>query len=56
MSAFGGKADIGPTFRNICFWCCGRAPASAASKCYRLVASKLERFKEVRPGNNDGVW
>jgi hypothetical protein len=28
---------------------------SAASKCYRVVASKLERFKEVRPGNDDGV-
>src|SRR5262245_52493671 len=25
--------------------------SSAASKCYRLVASKPERFKEVRPGN-----
>jgi hypothetical protein len=24
---------------------------SAASKCYSLVASKPERFKEVRPGN-----
>ena len=43
----------------------GRAPMSAfdavdgahsaASKCYRLVASKPERFKEVRPGNDDGV-
>ena len=29
---------------------------SAASKCYRLVASTPERFKEVRPGNDDGVW
>ena len=29
--------------------------SSAASKCYRLVASKPERFKEVRPGNDDGV-
>jgi hypothetical protein len=28
---------------------------SAASKCYRLVASKPERFKEVRPRNDDGV-
>src|SRR5262252_2371532 len=28
---------------------------SAASKCYKLVASKPERFKEVRPGNDDGV-
>src|SRR4029450_11333533 len=28
---------------------------SAASKCHRLVASKPERFKEVRPGNDDGV-
>src|SRR5215468_3291486 len=28
---------------------------SAASKCYRLVASKSERFKEVRPGKDDGV-
>jgi hypothetical protein len=28
---------------------------SAASKCYRLVASKPERIKEVRPGNDDGV-
>jgi hypothetical protein len=28
--------------------------SSAASKCYRLIASKPERFKEVRPGN-DGV-
>ena len=28
---------------------------SEASKCYRLVASKPERFKEVRPGNDDGV-
>ncbi len=27
---------------------------SAASKCYRMVASKPERLKEVRPGN-DGV-
>ena len=26
-----------------------------ALKCYRLVASKPERFKEVRPGNDDGV-
>src|SRR5262245_2271103 len=25
--------------------------SSAALKCYRLVASKPERFKEVRPGN-----
>src|SRR5262249_40423179 len=25
---------------------------SAASKCYKLVASKPERFKEVRPGND----
>ena len=29
---------------------------STASKCYRLVASTPERFKEVRPGNDDGVW
>jgi RNA-directed DNA polymerase len=29
--------------------------SSAASKCYRLVASKPERFNEVRPGNDDGV-
>src|SRR6516164_6954599 len=28
---------------------------SAASKCHRLVASKPERFKEVTPGNDDGV-
>ena len=28
---------------------------SAASKCHRLVASKPEQFKEVRPGNDDGV-
>ena len=28
---------------------------SAASKCHRLVGSKPERFKEVRPGNDDGV-
>jgi len=28
---------------------------SAASKCHRMVASKPERFKEVRPGNDDGV-
>src|SRR5262249_17192737 len=28
---------------------------AAASKCYRLVASKSERFKEVRPGKDDGV-
>jgi hypothetical protein len=28
---------------------------SAAPKCYRLVASMPERFKEVRPGNDDGV-
>ena len=28
---------------------------SAASKWYRLVVSKPERFKEVRPGNYDGV-
>src|SRR6516162_3471543 len=28
---------------------------SAASKCYRLVASKPERFKEVRPGSDNGV-
>jgi hypothetical protein len=26
-------------------------PSSLASKCCRLVASKPERFKEVRPGN-----
>ena len=25
--------------------------SSAASKCHRLVASKPEQFKEVRPGN-----
>src|SRR5262249_32825649 len=31
----------------------GASPA--ASKCYRLVASKPKRFKEVRPGNRDGV-
>src|SRR6516162_11467978 len=29
---------------------------SAASKWHRLVVSKPERFKEVRPGNDDGVW
>jgi hypothetical protein len=28
---------------------------SPASKWYRLVASKPERFKEVRLGNDDGV-
>jgi hypothetical protein len=28
---------------------------SAAAKWYRLVASKSERFKEVRLGNDDGV-
>jgi hypothetical protein len=28
---------------------------SAASKCHRPVASKPERFKEVRQGNDDGV-
>jgi hypothetical protein len=28
---------------------------SAASKCHRLVASKPERLKEMRPGNDDGV-
>ena len=34
----------------------GDGARSAASKCYRLVASTPERFKEVRPGNDDGVW
>ena len=29
------------------------AARSAASKCYRLVASKPEQFKEVRPGNDE---
>jgi hypothetical protein len=29
--------------------------SSAASKCYRVVALKRERFKEVRPVNKDGV-
>src|SRR5262249_39541214 len=29
--------------------------SSAASKCYRLVASKPKRFKEVRPGNLAGL-
>ena len=28
---------------------------SAASKCYRMVASKRERIKEVSPGSDDGV-
>jgi hypothetical protein len=28
---------------------------SAASKCYRVVALKRKRMKEVRPGNDDGV-
>jgi hypothetical protein len=27
--------------------------SSAASKCYRLVASKPSDLKEVRPGNDD---
>jgi len=29
--------------------------SSAASKCYRVVALKRKRMKEVRPGNDDGV-
>src|SRR5262245_56517225 len=50
---------------NVCFLGVKRTPpmsvydamdgaSSAASKCYRLVASKPQRFKEVRPGNRDG--
>src|SRR5262252_5318598 len=48
MSAFGGKADI-TAYDAV------DGARSAASKCYRLVASKSERFKEVRPGKDDGV-
>jgi len=28
---------------------------SAASKCFRVVALKWKRTKEVRPGDDDGV-
>jgi hypothetical protein len=54
---FRGEADIPrplaaywPTANDAVDGAC-----SAASKCHRLVASKPERFKEVRPGNDDGV-
>jgi hypothetical protein len=36
-------------------WTLPGCACSAASKCHRLVGSKPERFKEVRPGNDDGV-
>src|SRR5262249_57344051 len=57
FAGFGGKADRArpplacrPVADDAVDGAC-----SAASKCHRLVASKLERFKEVRPGNDDGV-
>src|SRR6516162_4312170 len=54
LSAFGAKRtwpkdDVMSAFDAVDGAC------SSASKCHRLVASKPERFKEVRPGNDDGV-
>ena len=50
-SAFWGKAgiEIRPV---ISAYDAVDGARSAASKCYRLVASKSERFKEVRLGND----
>src|SRR5690348_9480794 len=55
LSAFGAKRTramlwLRPPLNDAVDGAC-----SAASKCHRLVASKPERFKEVRPGNDDGV-
>ena len=57
LSALGGKADMlrprmahHPVANDAV-----DGARSAASKCHRVVASKPERFKEVRPGNDDGV-
>src|SRR5262249_24583404 len=50
MSAFGGKADMGCAAQMSAFDAVDGA-SSAASKWYRMIASKPERFKEVRPGN-----
>src|SRR5262249_30610197 len=50
MSAFGGKADMPFCVAKSAFDAVDGA-SSAASKWYRMIASKPERFKEVRPGN-----
>src|SRR5215510_14704365 len=50
MSVFGGKADMSWCIANVCFDAVDGA-SSAASKWYRMIASKPERFKEVMPGN-----
>ena len=57
LSAFGSEADIGRLAVPIiaAAFDAVDGACSAASKCHRLVASKPERFKEVRPGNDDGV-
>src|SRR5215470_2711636 len=51
------RADIVPT-RAMSAYDAVDGAHSAASKCYRLVASKPKRFKEVRPGDDDvlTVW
>ena len=41
MSAFGGKADIGPTFRDVCFW------PKADLRAHRLL---LRKFAICRRG------
>ena len=56
ISAFGGIAEIDrslPPIASVANDAVDGA-SSAASKCYRLVASKPSD-KEVRPGNDDGV-
>src|SRR5262249_13430719 len=58
LSAFGREADVHGRMTLSSASAADDAvdgACSAASKCHRLVASKLERFKEVRPGNDDGV-
>src|SRR5262249_39472747 len=46
-SAFGGKAD----HAGMSAFDAVDGASSAASKWYRMIASKPERFKEVMPGN-----
>src|SRR3974377_763395 len=54
MSAFGGIGDITQPPRMSAYDAVDGA-CPAALKCYRLVASKPEQFKEVRPGDDDAL-
>jgi hypothetical protein len=54
MSAVGGKTDIQSAMAMSANDAVDGA-RSAASKCRRLVEARPERFKEVRPGADDGV-